>query len=73
MLRKEFHGSLQILKGLFPISQFATPTTTCFHFVGNQWWLYLRLNSNKRYSVFLVSEKYLLFKFNLHLFNELQH
>ena len=35
MLRKEFHGSLQILKGLFPISQFATPTTTGFHFVGN--------------------------------------
>ena len=34
-LRRKFHCSLQILKGLFPISQFATPTTTGFHFVGN--------------------------------------
>ena len=34
-LRRKFHCSLHILKGLFPISQFATPTTTGFHFVGN--------------------------------------
>ena len=33
--RGKFHCSLQILKGLFPIRQFATPTTTGFHFVGN--------------------------------------
>ena len=72
-LGRKCHCSLHILKGLFRISQFATPTTTGFHFVGNQWWLYLRLSSNKKNIVFLVSEKYLLFKFNLHLFNELQH